>query len=158
MRLGGAREGSGRERVRALVCGVVLLVACGGTGLSEGEETRPDADLAALETLYARWSGTDEAREGTLRITLGFARGISQAIPSMRGRLVIEADGSLEAEVAGLDESAELWLVDNRPGADTSSFVDPGDRVRRIARIEPGEAGAPARLRGRLRACVSVGA
>jgi cytochrome c peroxidase len=104
--------------------------------------------VSELEARYVRWSRAHEASGAGLHVALGFAKGISEGAPLLSGQLVIERDGSLEAQIAGLDEAADLWLIDNEAGS--GPLYDPGDEAHLVGRIEPAAGGATAQLRVRL--------
>lgn len=121
--------------------------------------SRPDAPVPAptvgnadaLRVAFARWDARAE-REGadrSLVLHLGYLKGLSRQYTPARGRMTLDlVDGTVRAEVSGLEtgEALDLWLVDNLP--DGSIAPGPGDGLVRVGRLEPadGRAALEARL------------
>ncbi len=156
MFLGTSRRPAGALHPLTSMLGAALLAgltACSGARGTHSEVSTEGArpEVSALEARYLAWSRARRASgDAQLRFSLGFAKGISVGSAQQRGWVVIDASGSLELEVAGLDTPAELWLLENRPGAGKSSLADPGDGVRLVGRVEPSAAAEPARMRAEL--------
>ncbi len=135
----------------ALCAGCLQL---GGTATAE-----PAARDAGPEALLRRFTAWQLAREQSprrseLALALRFAKGISVAGPEQGGSVSIDlASGSVRAEIHGLREAAELWLVDNREG---SALPETGDARIRVGALEPASEG-PARLDAALGAARLAG-
>jgi len=114
-----------------------------GTAKAEEPRGTPAGRHSSLADLYRAWEAAHLERGGdrALTLRLGRSRSLGHHIPATGGAARAEArgtvhldllGGSLRAEVSGLTEAADLWLVDNRSGPGHSALPEPGDRMLRV--------------------------
>ncbi len=138
--------------LRALVLGILCAHAIGSFAACRAEPPAAPAAAEALLRHYQRWEREQGDRGAELRIALRFAKGVSVAGPELGGSASIDRDrGRVAAEVFGLEQPAELWLIDNRPAPSASALPEAGDARILAGTLTPAEAG-PARLDAQLEA------
>lgn len=104
---------------------------------------------------YDAWTLRHEAEGGdrAVEIGLGAHLGLSVVPTSARGEVTLDLiDGQVSVEVYGLDDPsvAEVWLIDNRAGAEASSVPDPGDEMLYVGSLRHDASGSTASLEASL--------
>jgi len=93
----------------------------------------------SLESVYQRWSAArPRGDRDVIRIGIAGARGLT---PPSRARGVFEANvqtGAVSVRIRRLGQPAEVWLVDNQPGAGLGAGIlpDAGDALKLLGRLE----------------------
>jgi hypothetical protein len=108
------------------------------------------AQETAFEDFYRDWQKLYLKAGGDrdVAITLGWTEGLSTERSTARGEVSLDMiDGALRAEVKGLSQPADLWLVDNQDGPGKTVQPEPGDRMVRVGRLA---GGYPAKIAARL--------
>jgi hypothetical protein len=140
---------------------VVGALAVAGTGLlalhlgdRSGSEARPSIGrVETLQQAYETWRAAqlEHGSERSLPIGLSWSKGLSKEFTRASGQALFDlADGGIELEVRGCDESEplEAWLVGFRPDADNSVAIDARDRLVPLGALEWSDGAA--RLTGDL--------
>ncbi|HYH45821.1 MAG TPA: hypothetical protein VEG34_09050, partial [Thermoanaerobaculia bacterium] len=152
-----------KRRFLPFAFGAVFVLGLPPLLLLTGDEPEPalaavepadsfQAVLAAsstLEPFYRDWQRGYVAAGGDRNVilTLGWTEGLSTEPSDARGRIDLDLlDGTLRAEVRGLDGPADLWLVDNQEGPGRSVQPELGDRMVRIGRLAGGPGGPANRV------------
>lgn len=90
----------------------------------------------SIDSVYQRWlAGQPVESQAQLRIPISSARGLT---PPSRARGVLEANldsGEITVRIRRLGQTADVWLVDNKPGAGASILPESGDDVRRLGSL-----------------------
>lgn len=98
------------------------------------------AARSQVTRLYEEWQQRYVATGGDrdVRIGLGYVKGLTPAATGARGtaRLDLLA-GTAQVTVSGLDEPAEVWLVDNQDGPGRSVMPETGDHMVKLGRLSP---------------------
>lgn len=120
-------------------CGLLSLVACLTAALSAApaEAASGRSRAGSIDSVYQRWfAARPPGERDLLRIRIGSARGLT---PPSRARGVLEANltsGAVSVRIRRLGQSADVWLVDNKPGPGASLLPDAGDDLRKLGRLE----------------------
>ncbi|HEV2845836.1 MAG TPA: hypothetical protein VG477_13370, partial [Thermoanaerobaculia bacterium] len=99
------------------------------------------AEQSTLEGFYRDWQKSYEAIGGdrNVLVTVGWTEGLSTEHSAARGEVELDLlAGRVRAEVQGLDEPADLWLVDNQDGPGRTVQPERGDRMIRVGRLAGG--------------------
>ena len=158
----------GKIRLLPVVLGTIfilglppLLLLTGGLGpetssLPAAQPANPFqavvAERSTLEPFYLDWQKSYLAAGGdrNVIITVGWTEGLSTEPSAARGQVDLDLlDGSVSAEVRGLDGPADLWLVDNQDEPGMTVQPEPGDRMFRIGRLAGGSSGKVSARLGR---------
>jgi len=130
-----------------LLLGVALTGVVGSVALNDAttqaSETARVYDFRAerLAKSYDRWKGAahPDAGEYELVVPLSWFPGISKERSEAGGVAVIDMiGGSVSVEVGGIDVQnlAEVWLVDNRPGEAASAMPDANDAMHLVGSLQ----------------------
>jgi hypothetical protein len=111
--------------------GIVNYTMKTETGASE-EMVLGHGNLDALKGVYSQWKDHYEARGGsatTLRLSLAHSKALSNTASTARGTMELNLmTGLVSVKVKGLDNQPyDVWLVDNREGANRSVKPEVGD-------------------------------
>lgn len=99
------------------------------------------AEQSTLADRYQQWqtAWVEGGGDSHVQMRLGWALGLSK-VEQTRARGELRLDllaGEVEARVTGLDESVDLWLVDNQEFEGHSAAPQKGDRMVRLGRLTP---------------------
>ncbi len=105
-----------------------------------GEMVLGHGNLDALKGIYSQWKENYEAHGGnatTLRLSLAHSKALSNTASKARGTMELDLmTGSVSVKVKGLDkQSYDLWLVDNREGANRTVKPETGDGFFRLGTL-----------------------
>ncbi|MFQ5655839.1 MAG: hypothetical protein ACE5GW_14060, partial [Planctomycetota bacterium] len=97
-----------------------------------------------LVSTYRRWSARHEKNggDGNVTIPLAWSKAFSRELSRGRGTAVFDLiEGSVSVEVFGLEDAAiaDVWLVDNLPGAGRSARPEAGDRFLQAGTLRRGQ-------------------
>jgi len=107
---------------------------------------------STLADVFLDWEAAHLARGGDRQVTvrLGSSQRLTDHSSSQGkagGTVTLDLlGGTVRAELTGLSEPLDLWLVDNRPGGGRSALPEPGDRRVRLGRLAPAPPGTAATL------------
>ncbi len=113
--------------------------ALGVQGDLEPTVSAGSAGRAALAGLRQNWLDGYVRRGGDRNVVvgLGWARGVSERFTRATGQARFDLiRGTVAVSVQGLERPADVWLLDNLPGAGKSTLAERGDRLMRLGRIE----------------------
>jgi cytochrome c peroxidase len=87
---------------------------------------------------YARWAVEHEAGGGdrAVVVSLGWSKALSTVRTEAAGTARLDlVRGQVQVEVRGLDQPADVWLVDNRDAPQDTAAPEPHDRFLRLGRL-----------------------
>lgn len=100
------------------------------------------AEQSTLADRYQQWQTAwiEGGGDSHVQMRLGWALGLSKVDPTRaRGELRLDLlAGEVEARVTGLEDEADVWLVDNQEFEGHSAAPETGDRMVRLGRLVPG--------------------
>ena len=131
----------------AAVCvlGLPPVLLLSGAPTSDAPDQDPLHELIAeqstLADRYQQWQAAwvEGGGDSFVQMRLGWALGLSK-VEQTRARGELQLDllaGDVEARVTGLDDDADLWLVDNQEFEGHSAAPQKGDRMVRLGRLVP---------------------
>jgi hypothetical protein len=123
------------------LAGLMLGIFLGGLSIWREEELIPVVgNVKTFEAAYARWRQSAEQNDQKTKLvmSLGYFNGLSSEFSSAHGTATLDlTNGAFTAQVSGLAENQtfDLWLVQNRPGAGRSVKPEPGDGMIRLGTL-----------------------
>jgi len=126
--------------VISLIGGGVANYAFKAETETGGEMVLGHGNLDALKGIYSQWQENYEARGGnatTLRLSMTHSKTLSNTVSKARGNMELDLmTGSVSVKVKGLDkQSYDVWLVDNRDGANRTVKPETGDGFFRLGTL-----------------------
>jgi cytochrome c peroxidase len=124
------------------IAGLIDSPTEASTGIEVPATARPyDFRAESLAETYDRWKGSTHRDPGRYEIAVPLAwfPGVSAERSQAKGLAVIDMNaGTVVVDLAGIDlESlAEVWLIDNRPGAGASTMPDATDAMHLVGNLQ----------------------
>ncbi len=98
-------------------------------------------DPAAFQVSYENWKNNRSRRgnQDELVLPLHYSKGLSAKVTTARGLAKLDLkSGVFSATITGLPDTSkyDVWLVDNRPGPETSVKPEASDRMIRLGTLQ----------------------
>ena len=126
------------QRRASLVVLVVLLIA---VVPALANETTTSVDQFPV---FKDWSTVYDDLNGDRSITIPLASSrilVTERVPFSGTARVDLIGGTAEIEIANLDRTVDVWLLDNKPGENKSILPEAGDVLIRLGRVSPAKDG-----------------
>jgi hypothetical protein len=123
------KKGAALTVAALALAGLVVIRAAGGDPQNTGM-----ADPIALTAAYDRYAGGSAAPD-VVTLSLSNLRGLSNEAINAGGRVTVDlATGSVESSVQllPLDQTFDLWLIDNRPAPGHTTLAEAGDGLMKV--------------------------
>ncbi len=108
---------------------------------SDGLSITGLGDVKTLQAKYARWKASlSQDADRKLVLMLRYSKGLSREVTRASGQVTFDlVDGRSSVQVFDLPEGGtyDVWLIDNRPGPESSLRPNSGDRMIRLGSLRP---------------------